>query len=147
MNNLMIYDNNSYTIFKEYSLDEIIYHISDMTNDGFKGVICNNNISNQEKFNIFIKVFNSSKLIDPQSAVILYEYMSGLSEEQIDIVSKLSVNDYLFFRYLPTVNLIEKYMGPDNKINKIQGVLKNENISKEERTTIINKIVNNLKIN
>ena len=99
MNILMIYDNNSYTIFKEYSLDEIIYHISDMTNDGFKGVISNNHISDQEKFNIFIKVFNSSKLIDPQSAVVLYEYMSGLSEEQIDIVSKLSVNDYLFFRY------------------------------------------------
>lgn len=147
MNNFIIYDNNSYTIFKEYSLEEIVYHINDMTNDGFKGVILNNHISDQEKFNIFIKVFNSSKLIDPQSAVILYEYMSGLSEEQINIVSKLSINDYLFFKYLPNVNLIEKYMNPDNKINKIQGILKNENISKDERTTIINKIVNNLKIN
>ena len=147
MNNLTIYDNNTYTVFKNYSSEEINTHFAVMTNDGFKGVISNNNISNEDKFKIYIHVIKNSQLIDPQSAVILYEYMSGLSKDQIDEVSKLPINQYLFFKYLPTIELIEKYFNHDSKLNKINGINSNTLISKEERTNFINKIINYLKIN
>lgn len=150
MNNLTIYDDNAYTVFNQYSLEEIDTHFAVMTNDGFKGVISNNNISNEDKFKIYVQVIKFSQLIDPQSAIILYEYMSGLNNDQIDIVSKLPINQYLFFKYLPTVELIEKYFNNDNKINKINkinGITSNTIISKDERIKFMQTIINYLKIN
>lgn len=144
MNTFTIYDNNTYTMFKNYSLEEINKHFAVMTNDGFKGVINNNNIEAHDKFKIYVHIINFSQLIDPESAVILYEYMSSLNEEQIDIVSKLSICSYLFFKYLPTVELIEKYFNHDNKVNKINGINSNTIISKEERKQLVQNIINNL---
>ena len=147
MINFTIYDDNAYTVFKNFSLEEINTQFAVMTNDGFKGVISNNNISNEDKFKIYVQVIKYSQLIDPQSAHILYQYMSGLHNDQIDIISKLPINQYLFFKYLPTVELIEKYFNHDNKLNKINGINSNTIISKEDRTKLMQKIINYLKIN
>ena len=146
MFNFTIYDDNAYTVFKNYSLEEINTHFAAMTNDGFKGVISNDNITNDDKFKIYIQVLEFSQLIDPQSALILYEYMNRLSDDQIDIISKLPINQYLFFKYLPSVKLIEKYFNHDNKLNKINGINSNTFISKDERNQLVQKIINNLKI-
>ena len=142
-----VYDDNTYTMFKNYSLEEINKHFDIMTNDGFKGVINNDNIKDQDKFKIYVQVIEFSKLIDPQSAVILYEYLSGLNETQIDIVSKLIINPYLFFKYLPNIELIEKYFNNENKLNKINGIKANTLISNDERKQLVQNIINNLKIN
>jgi hypothetical protein len=147
MNKFIVYDDNTFTIFKNYSLEEIYKNFAVMTNDGFKGVISNNNISDEDKFKIYIQTVEFSQLIDPQSAIILYEYMSGLNKDQIDIVSKLPINQYLFFKYLPTVELIEKYFNHENKINKIDGINSNTIISQEEHRNIMQKIIKYLKIN
>jgi hypothetical protein len=142
-----VYDDNTYTMFKNYSLEEINKHFDIMTNDGFKGVINNDNIKDQDKFKIYVQVIEFSKLIDPQSAVILYEYLSGLNETQIDIVSKLIINPYLFFKHLPNIELIEKYFNNENKLNKINGINANTLISNDERKQLVQNIINNLKIN
>ncbi len=146
MYNFTIYDDNAYTVFKNYSLEQINTHFAAITNDGFKGVISNKNISDEDKFNIYTQVLQFSQLIDPQSAVILYEYMSGLNDDQIDIVSKLPINQYLFFKHLPSVKLIEKYFNHDNKLNKVNGINSNIIINKEEKKQLMQKIINNLKI-
>lgn len=145
MNNFIIYDNNAYTTFKNYSLEEINTHFENMTNDGFKGVISNNNITSKDKFDIYIQIIKFSQLIDPKSSTILYEYMSELNDVQIDLVSKLNISQYLFFKYLPNIKLIEKYFNHENNSHKINGINANINITKEEKTKIMQKII--LKIN
>jgi hypothetical protein len=65
-----------------------------------------------------------------------YEHIKNLSEEQIDKISKLKINWYLFFRYLPNINLIKKYYINDS--NKFHGITKNDNITQEERKQLIN---------
>jgi len=102
------------------------------------------NLTDFDKFELFYKLMNDPNNVYLDSRHEYYEHIKNLSEEQIDKISKLKINGYLFFRYLPNVNLIKKYYVNDS--NKFHGITKNDNITREERQMLIGNILQN-KIN
>lgn len=77
---------------------------------------------------------NMTKLCK-QTSGILYSYLYLFSSEQIETLYKLEPNNYWFFRYLPSVELINKYWSKDS--NKFHGITKNVVISVNERSQLI----------
>jgi len=103
--------------------------------------VSNTNLSDSDKFNKFIDIISDTNNKYINSHHEYYIYMQSLSEEQIYEISKLKVNKYLFFKYLPNIQLINKYYTKDS--NKFQGVLNNTNITKDERNYFINNNLTN----
>ncbi len=93
-------------------------------------------LSSDEKFNMF---YNALKECENTMDNEYYEYLEFLTEEQIEKVSALKINNYMFFRYLPNIELIKKYYTQDS--NKFHGVTKNIQISNEERKSFIKSVL------
>lgn len=72
-----------------------------------------------------------------------YIQITNFTEEEIDALSKLDVNNYLFFRFLPNIGLVYKYF--TNKSIQVHGVSHNTNLSLAERQQFIKMVFNNLK--
>jgi hypothetical protein len=101
-----------------------------------KSFMYNSSLSSDEKFDMY---YNELKENPNTMEHEYYEYMEKLTEEQIDKISTLSVNYYMFFRYLPSIELIKKYYTNDS--NKFHGVTKNVQISNEERKDFIKAVL------
>ena len=71
----------------------------------------------------------------------LYEGLNCFNEKEIDMISKLNINKYMFFRYLPNIHLIEKYYNTMKDFNAFHGITQNINITKDERTNILRNIL------
>ena len=98
------------------------------------------NLTDSDKFELYYKLMSDPNNVYLDSRHEYYEHIKNLSEEQIDKISKLKINGYLFFRYLPNINLIKKYYVKDS--NKFHGITKNDNITQEERKQLINDFFN-----
>ena len=72
-----------------------------------------------------------------------YMQITNFTEEQIDALSKLDVNNYLFFRFLPNIGLVYKYF--TNKSIQAHGVTHNTNLSQAERKQFMKMVLTNLK--
>ncbi len=101
-----------------------------------KSFLYNSSLSSDEKFNMY---YNALKESENTMDHEYYEYLEFLTEEQIDKVSALKINNYMFFRYLPNIELIKKYYTQDS--NKFHGVTKNIKISSEERKNFIKSVL------
>lgn len=101
-----------------------------------KSFMYNSSLSSDEKFNMY---YNELKQFENTMDHEYYEYFEYLTEEQIDKISTLSINNYMFFRYLPNIKLINKYYTNDS--NKFHGVTKNIQISNEERKDFIKAVL------
>jgi hypothetical protein len=99
------------------------------------------NLSYSNKFKLYYDIMSDPNNIYVDSHHAYYIYMSSLTENDIDIISKLKINQYLFFKYLPNIDLIKKYYTNDS--NKIHGITKNENITKDERYKILGELMKN----
>ena len=98
----------------------------------------NISISQTEKFEeYYITMTDKNNIND-----CIYIVLQYFTELQIDKIYALSINKYLFFRNLPNIYLINKYFKKCNMdINAFYGIIKNENIKKEEKTDYITKIL------
>ncbi len=103
-----------------------------------KSFLYDSSLSSDEKFNMY---YNALKESENTMDHEYYEYLEFLTEEQIDKVSALKINYYMFFRYLPNIELIKKYYTQDS--NKFHGVTKNIQISSEERKSFIKSVLEN----
>ncbi len=101
-----------------------------------KSFLYDSSLSSDEKFNIY---YNTLKECENTMDHEYYEYLEFLTEEQIEKVSALKINNYMFFRYLPNIELIKKYYTQDS--NKFHGVTKNIQISSEERKNFIKSVL------
>lgn len=143
MTEITVYDTNNYNLFNSLkNIDQIEKMLPDMTSDGFKGLVANNHISDNDKFNLFLKILNSNTRMS-NDTIILYDYVSKLSEEQIDAVYHQPINDYEFFRHLPSIQLIKKYYNDINKSNKFHGITNNIIINSSDRKELIFELLNN----
>jgi hypothetical protein len=137
--NFIVYDDANYNLFVNMtSTTQIEQNLPSMRTDGVKGMLSNPHISDDDKFNIYRKIFaaDSNSTIDTHSTVILYEYMSTLTEDKIDLIATWStIHDYQFFRHLPSLQLIEKYFiaNDSNQSNKLHGVTNNALIDRNDR--------------
>ncbi len=104
-----------------------------------KSFMYDSSFSSDEKFNIYYNILKENPNTMEHE---YYEYMEKLTEEQIDKISTLSVNYYMFFSYLPSIELIKKYYTKDS--NKFHGVTKNIKISNEDRKSFIKFALKNM---
>ena len=114
------------------------------TNNYSLNFLQDSNLTDSDKFELYYKLMSDPNNVYLDSRHEYYEHMQNLSEDQIDKISKLRINNYLFFKYLPNVNLIKKYYINDS--NKFHGITNNCNITRDERQMLIDNILQN-KIN
>jgi len=105
--------------------------------DDLEILIKNNLISGHEKFLAYkTSMFGCNSLVNIND-YRYYEYLKLFSPDEIDEISKLSINQYYFFKFLPTFELIKKYlntlMDDNNPRVLLQGISSNTNISSNER--------------
>jgi hypothetical protein len=95
--------------------------------------------------NVYLKIIenNGTKSFNICSGA--YKFISKLSDEQIAKLPYSTIGDHMFFRYLPSVELINKYLSM-HKINAniLNGIGYNTNISAEERKLIMFSILRNI---
>jgi hypothetical protein len=101
-----------------------------------KSFMYNSSLSSDEKFDMY---YNALKECENTMDHEYYQYLEYLTEEQIDKISTLQINQYMFFSYLPNIELIKKYYTNDS--NKFHGVTKNIQISSEERKNFIKAVL------
>jgi hypothetical protein len=105
----------------------------------------NNNLSYENKFKKYYEIFYEifiNNLNEINTNHKLYEVLKFFNEKEINIIYNLKVNMYMFFRYLPNIALIEKYIYQNiTDSNAFHGITKNINISNMERTNLIKNIL------
>jgi len=129
------------TINNITSYIEAISYLPYLKYDEFNILINNDKLSKDDIFNIYKEIMNNKSALHPGNTHVLYEYLINLSDDQIDQISKLQINNYYFFMYLPKIELIKKYWKIDSNI--FHGITNNNCISVVERKELIKNILIN----
>ena len=119
--------NVPFTIDDSGQIDEIQYN----------AIMVDCKYSLEFKFELIKCAIKNMTKLSKDTSGPLYSYLYLFSPEQIDKLYQLEPNNYWFFRYLPSVELINKYWSKDS--NKFHGLTKNVVISEDERRQLIKK--------
>lgn len=121
--------------FKAKSLN--LNEMSQIDEDIFSSIMEDWKYSLDYKFELIKYGIKNMTKMSKETSGILYSYLHLFSSDQIDQMYQLEPNNYWFFRYLPSVELIDKYWSKDS--NKFHGITKNVVISDIERSQLIKK--------
>ena len=129
------------TINNITSYTEAVSYLPYLKYDEFNILINNDKLSKEDIFNLYIDIMNNKSALCTYNTHVLYEYLINLSDDQIEQISKLQINNYYFFMYLPKIELIKKYWKLDSNI--FHGITNNNRISVVERKELIKNILIN----
>jgi hypothetical protein len=109
----------------------------------FLDIIRNPSINVDEFYsNVYIHIVRNSGNRHFKICNSAYEFISRLNDAQIDELPFSTIGDHMFFRYLPSVRLISKYLSIHGiNSNIFGGICYNTNISSDERKILLKSIL------
>ena len=122
-------------------------NINSLTLEQLSNILDDTSLDIDDVFNnIYFDIMNGESNINLDTCHKVYQYMNKLNKLQIDKISTLKINKNLFFRYLPSIELINEYLSKHNlNSNILNGISNNTNISQDEKKELIIFCINKIK--
>ena len=122
-------------------------NIKSLTLEQLSNILDDTSLDINDVFNnIYFDIMSGKSNINLDTCHKVYKYMNKLDELQINQISTLKINENLFFRYLPSIELINEYLLKYNlNSNIVNGLSNNTNISQDERKELIIFCINKIK--